>query len=160
VRGAERVGGESLDRIGKGYGDERLGGKVNDDRWPMPLDCRTDRSRIADITDGGSDALGDIGRGKQARLGCWWKRKPAMSQPMRLSQLTSQPPVKPLCPVTNTRTPRRASSNSSKEESTFIGPIYDLAERILITLKRRELAVKCDWKSPVRGSPEIPTGFL
>src|SRR5579871_3538595 len=46
--------------------------------------------------------------------------RPATSQPMRLSQLTSQPPVKPVCPVTNTRAPRNASSKSSRRDSELM----------------------------------------
>src|SRR5579872_4731278 len=46
--------------------------------------------------------------------------RPATSQPMRLSQLTSHPPVNPVWPVTKMRLPRKTISKSSKEESVVM----------------------------------------
>ena len=69
MRGAQRIGRESLDRIGKGFRNQRLRGKMDDDRRPMPLNSGPNGSEIADIADGRYDAVGNIGRNKQAGLG-------------------------------------------------------------------------------------------
>ncbi len=76
MRGAQRIGGEGLDRIGKGFRNQRLRGQMNDDGRPMSFNGGANGREIADIAEGRANAVGDIGSGKQVRFGCRRKCKP------------------------------------------------------------------------------------
>src|SRR5579872_3432109 len=75
MRGPQRIGRKGLDRIRKGFRDQRLRRQVNDDGWPMPLDSAPDGCEVADIADGRNHTVGDVGLDEQVRVGRRGKRK-------------------------------------------------------------------------------------
>ena len=124
---------------------------IIDGRWRSI--AVADGGGIADIANGGLDAVSDMCHGEQIGLVEGASASPATSQPMRLSQLTSQPPVKPrVSGHEYARSPQSALKIEQEKILESISLIYDLAEWIPITLKMTRNGSRVP-RDPTRGNP-------